>query len=40
VVHEQDVVESWVGPKKIPALDRAAGDVDEGAFFWDEAEWS
>ena len=37
---EHDLVESRVGPEKIPALDGAAGDVDESAFFWDEAEWS
>jgi hypothetical protein len=34
---EHDVVESWVGPEKITALDGAAGDVDECAFFWDVA---
>ena len=37
---EHDLVQSWVGPEKIPALDGAAGDFDECAFFWDEAEWS
>ena len=37
---EDDFVQSWIGPEKIPALDGAAGDFDEGAFFWDEAEWS
>jgi hypothetical protein len=31
-------VEDW--PEKIPAVDRAAGDFDEGAFFGDEAQWS
>ena len=30
----------WVGPQQVTALDGAAGDVDECAFFWDEAEWS
>ncbi len=34
------LIQNWIGPEKIPAVDRAAGDVDEGALFWDEAEWS
>jgi hypothetical protein len=34
---EEDVVELWVGPQRVPALISAAGDFDEGAFFGDEA---
>ena len=37
---QHDLVQSRIGPEKIPTLDRAAGDVDEGTFFGDEAEWS
>ena len=37
---QHDLVQSWIGPEEIPAVDGAAGDVDEGALFWDEAEWS
>ncbi|HWM91530.1 MAG TPA: hypothetical protein VN493_12260 [Thermoanaerobaculia bacterium] len=34
---EEDVVDGWIGPQQITALDGATGDFDEGAFFWDEA---
>jgi len=34
---EDDVVEDWVGPQQVAALDGTAGDFDEGTFFWDEA---
>lgn len=37
---EHELVESQVGPEKVSALNRTAGDVDEGTFFWDEAQWS
>jgi hypothetical protein len=27
---QDDFVQSWIGPEKIPALNRTAGDFDEG----------